>query len=271
MSLFTDLREMTGSAFEQLADRFPDLPAPVLAAIGAGDVVAERFSDLQDSVRTVDVAGSLQHLAATAPAQAQKLLTDLPARANQAAQSVSPESVRETVGGYARRAGGAFEDLARRGGESWARARLAGLLDVTPPAKIPVKAHVKAPAQAPATDAGADAAAAAMSDPVADVHPHLPVDVPAATTRKPRAPRSQTGAGQTKPTAKPTARPTPITAAPTGSPIPPVRRPAAAKSGTPTTGAGKTRSAKTGPATGTAGRSGTSGAGTRKPGPSGQA
>lgn len=215
MSLFTDLREMSESALEQLADRFPDLPTPVLAAIGAGDLAADQLAELRDSVGNADVPASLEHLRATAPAQAQKVLTGLPNRAGQVAQSMSPDSVRETVGSYARRVGQAYENLARRGGESWVRTRVAGLLDVTP-------------------------TAAAGTDPAAGPdHPHLPVDAPAAPTHKPRVPRSQTRPGRTASAETPI----PITAAPTVTPGPAARRPAVAKTGT-----ARTTAARPGPA-----------------------
>lgn len=265
MSLFTDLREMSDSAFEQLADRFPELPAPVLAAIGAGDVAAERLTELRHAARNADVTGSLGQLAATAPAQAQKLLTALPSRAGQAAQSVSPDSVRETVGSIARRVEGAYEDLARRGGRSWARTRLTGLLDVTPGTATTDAAAADAMPTDPMSPVPTSPVPVVVPGPDPtpgnDTHPRLPVDAPAAPTRKPRVPRAQTGAGRTT---SPAGAPT--TAVPTVTPAPSARRSAATKSGTAQSGTAHPGTAQSGTAQSGTAQSGTAESGTAKSG-----
>ena len=50
MSFVTDIRAVSESAIEQLADRFDDLPRPLLAAIGAGDLAVEQWAALRESV-----------------------------------------------------------------------------------------------------------------------------------------------------------------------------------------------------------------------------
>ena len=203
MSLLTGLRDLSENALEQLADRFPDLPTPVLAAIGAGDMTAERLAELRDTVSQADVPGAVAQIAGSAPGQAQKLLTTLPtlpARAGEAAQSVSTESVRETVLAYAKLAGVVYENLARRGGQSWARTRTAGLLDVT--ASNASRDRVRherasthrASERARATGHVTRRDATAGTPPGAsgtDAHPRSAVDAPVAPTRKPRTPRAQ--------------------------------------------------------------------------------
>ncbi len=50
MSFITDIRNVSESALGQLADRFSDLPRPLLAAIGAGDVAVEKLAELRESL-----------------------------------------------------------------------------------------------------------------------------------------------------------------------------------------------------------------------------
>jgi hypothetical protein len=101
MSIVTDIRAVSENAIEQVADRFDDLPRPLLAAIGAGDLAVERLAALRESLRdqlpqtTVDdqdvrslaaeLPGMAQKLAADLPATAQKVAADLPATAQKVA------------------------------------------------------------------------------------------------------------------------------------------------------------------------------------------
>ena len=90
MSIVTDIRAVSENAIEQVADRFDDLPRPLLAAIGAGDLAVERLAALRESLRdqlpqtTVDDQ-DVRSLAAELPGMAQKLAADLPATAQKVA------------------------------------------------------------------------------------------------------------------------------------------------------------------------------------------
>ena len=159
MSLITDLRAVSGNAVEQLAARFADLPRPVLAAIGAGDMAVERLAELRESlgeslparpgnplhgtdVRAAmadlptraqkvasDVAGSMEQFAGEAPGRAQDLLAQLPdklAELQTAAQFLSPDAVKETVEAYSQLAGMIYGSLAERGDKAWSKVRATG-------------------------------------------------------------------------------------------------------------------------------------------------
>jgi len=159
MSLITDLRAVSGNAVEQLAARFADLPRPVLAAIGAGDMAVERLAELRESlgeslparpgnplhgtdVRAAmadlptraqkvasDVAAGMEQFAGEAPGRAQDLLAQLPdklAELQTAAQFLSPDAVKETVGAYSQLAGMIYGSLAERGDKAWSKVRATG-------------------------------------------------------------------------------------------------------------------------------------------------
>src|SRR6476646_11770402 len=79
MSFVTDIRAVSESAIEQLADRFDDLPRPLLAAIGAGDLAVEQWAALRESIIEQLSNGGSRRVAAVT------FTTDLPARAQQAA------------------------------------------------------------------------------------------------------------------------------------------------------------------------------------------
>ncbi len=159
MSLITDLRAVSGNAVEQLAARFADLPRPVLAAIGAGDMAVERLAELRESlgeslparpgnplhgtdVRAAmadlptraqkvasDVAAGMEQFAGEAPGRAQDLLAQLPdklAELQTAAQFLSPDAVKETVEAYSQLAGMIYGSLAERGDKAWSKVRATG-------------------------------------------------------------------------------------------------------------------------------------------------
>ena len=46
----SDLRAVPDAVIDQVADRFGDLPRPVLAAIGAGDLALEQLVALRESL-----------------------------------------------------------------------------------------------------------------------------------------------------------------------------------------------------------------------------
>ena len=79
MSLVTDFRAVSENAMEQLADRFDDLPRPLLAAIGAGDLAVEQLAALRESL--------MEQFAENAPrpVDLRSFTTDLPGKAQQAA------------------------------------------------------------------------------------------------------------------------------------------------------------------------------------------
>lgn len=103
MSFITDIRNVSESALGQLADRFSDLPRPLLAAIGAGDVAVEKLAELRESLaegwdlapiadvraNAVSSVGSvdtqkLQEMAS----EARDFAEDLPARVSKVAAEV---------------------------------------------------------------------------------------------------------------------------------------------------------------------------------------
>src|SRR6188472_2346830 len=75
----TDIRTVSDSVIDQLADRFDDLPRPLLAAIGAGDLAVEQLAALRESL--------LAQLteSATRPADLRSFTADLPGKAQHAA------------------------------------------------------------------------------------------------------------------------------------------------------------------------------------------
>lgn len=156
MSLLTDIRNISDAAIEELTARFGDVPRPLLAAIGAGDLAAERLirlreqvgerfgeafstaegmpsrddvkdfaSDLPGKAQKVagDIARHLEQFASEAPGRAQQLIGELPARAQEFSNSLSPENLRNTIDAYTQLVGQIYGNLAERGGETVAKAR----------------------------------------------------------------------------------------------------------------------------------------------------
>ncbi len=139
MSLQTNVKSAADSAVEQISARFPDLPKPLLAAIGAGDVAIERLASLRqqlsDQVPTTGAdradagvnAGDLPKLAHRAvtefpsrarkaaselPEKVQKAATELPGKARKAASEL-PEKVQKAASdlpGTAQRAAAELPD-----------------------------------------------------------------------------------------------------------------------------------------------------------------
>ncbi|SDO94012.1 hypothetical protein SAMN04515671_2418 [Nakamurella panacisegetis] len=243
MSLITDIRAVSENAVEQLAARFSDLPRPLLAAIGAGDMAVARLADLRESLSesigdrvsppsldvtdvrsaaadlgakvvdlpskaqkvAADVAGSIESFAAEAPAKAQELISTLPdklAELQAAAQSLSPDAVRETLEAYTQLAGMIYGNLADRGDKTWNKVRATGL---HPGAVVDAVAARTRPAKAPAAKAPAAKAPAAKATAAKVPAAKAPAaKVPAAKAPAVRAPRAKV-----TPVATPVATPKP--------------------------------------------------------------
>ncbi|GGM04355.1 hypothetical protein [Nakamurella endophytica] len=197
MSLLTDLRSVSESAVDQLAARFPDLPRPLLAAIGAGDIAVRRLAELRESLRetlpsapeagdvraaaadlpgraqraaadlparaqriAADVAQSVEQFAAEAPGKAQELIGELPAKLAEFGQAVSGTSVRSTVEAYTHLAGIIYGNLAKRGDRAWHDVRAGDLRPGT------------------VVDGGSAAPAASGTVPAADAEPPVAESAP---------------------------------------------------------------------------------------------
>ncbi len=214
MSLITDLRAVSESAVEQLAGRFSDLPRPLLAAIGAGDIAIERLAEMREMLTdsigdrlptggpsrpdvraavsdlptraqkvAADVASGIEQFAAQAPSRAQELIGALPERLAEfstVTQSMSPLALRETVDAYTHLVGLIYANLAERGDRTWSKARTAGpkvtVVDAEPPA--PTEVIVPPPAEPPAT-------ASTLPAHLVDADP-FPVDLAATSGGRPR-------------------------------------------------------------------------------------
>ena len=192
MTIVSSAKHVGDAAIEQLAARFPELPKPLLAAIGAGDVAVERLATLRESFVeslpgrpgagrlstpaidpkqlqkvAADVAEHLQEFAATAPAKAAKLIEELPGKASEFAEGLNPEHARETVEAYTQFVGMIYGNLAQRGSETVAKVKSASapatVVDApSEPTRTTSKAaasKVDAPKAAPARQASAAAKA----------------------------------------------------------------------------------------------------------------
>lgn len=227
MSLITDIRAVSGNAVEQLAARFAELPRPLLAAIGAGDMALERLAELRESLAdavgdrvstpaidvtdvrsaasdlgsrvsdlpsraqkiAADVAGGFEQFAAEAPAKAQEMIAQLPdklAEIQAAAQSLSPDAVKETVDAYTNLAGMIYGNLADRGDKTWTKVRSAGVYPGLVVGSVAAKAGPAAPAAAPAPARASSPGAAAVSRAQAPVVATTP-KAPRAAALKPAA------------------------------------------------------------------------------------
>lgn len=155
MTITEDLKNVSEAALGKLAAQFGDLPRPLLAAIGAGDVAVERLVRLRDQLSDLwkdereaapgdtaaeeessdedggsrladatrraqqiaeDVAHRLGDAVGEVPDKAQKLIADLPAKAQEVANSLSRENLKETVESYTKRVAEVYRELADRGG-----------------------------------------------------------------------------------------------------------------------------------------------------------
>ena len=226
MSLLTDLRAVSENAVEQVASRFSDLPRPLLAAIGAGDMAVERLADLREALmdsigdrvgsRSVDtadvraavgdlpsrvqkvaadVAGNIEQFAAEAPGKAQDLIAQLPDKLSElqlAAQTLSPDAIKDTVEAYTQLVGLIFGNLADRGDKTWSKVRSAGL---RPGAVVDAATGTKSSPAEKATPRSAASGARAEAKPTATrVSPPGPraPHTAAKTPPKPHGAKSET-------------------------------------------------------------------------------
>ncbi|AZI58924.1 hypothetical protein EH165_13025 [Nakamurella antarctica] len=161
MSFITDIRAVSESALNQLSDRFADLPRPLLAAIGAGDLAVATLAELRESLAqgwdlapvsaarmpdaedvkdaalevrefaedlpaklhkaASDVIESMEKFVSDAPAKTQQLVAELPDKVTEIRQALSAEQLREAVDGYTQLAGAIYGSLADRGDKTWAK------------------------------------------------------------------------------------------------------------------------------------------------------
>lgn len=112
-----DMGARAQAALEKIADRLPDLPKPVLAALGAADLAGRQLSDLVsrltdrtggkaaavpsrdevvDELRSAatDLPARIQQLTADLPDRMQELVADLPARAKELADQLEEFATR---------------------------------------------------------------------------------------------------------------------------------------------------------------------------------
>ena len=102
MSFVTDIRAVSESAIEQVADRFADLPRPLLAAIGAGDLAVEQWAALRESIIEQAAHGGAYGADAVAfttdlPARAQRAATEYAGKAQQAATEFAGKAQQATT------------------------------------------------------------------------------------------------------------------------------------------------------------------------------
>jgi polyhydroxyalkanoate synthesis regulator phasin len=112
-----DLTARAQAAIEKIADRLPELPKPVLAALGAADLAGRQLSELVgrlgdragvkeptvpdrsevvDELRSTaaDLPAKVQQLAADLPERVQEMIADLPARAKELADQLEEFATR---------------------------------------------------------------------------------------------------------------------------------------------------------------------------------
>ncbi|MEO7126990.1 MAG: hypothetical protein ABI382_02330 [Nakamurella sp.] len=150
MNIVGDIKNVSEAALGKLAAQFGELPRPLLAAIGAGDVAVERLAKLQERMRRLvdderdeeqqnkeesdtegsrisemagkaqkvmeDVAHRLGDAAEGVSDRAQQMIADLPAKAQEVANSLSRENLRDTVDSYTKKVADVYNELADRGG-----------------------------------------------------------------------------------------------------------------------------------------------------------
>lgn len=219
MSFVTDMRTVSETAVEQLSARFSDLPRPLLAAIGAGDLAVARLAALRESMidqlgdgadvdrligqsvdlpakaqqAASDVAESIGDFAAQIPAKAQQLVAELPGRVAEIGQltdNLSADAVRDTVEAYTQLVGTIYGSLAARGDKTWSRVRSAR------PGTVVDAADEAATDAAPGAKQAAAAAKETAKTPATDQAPTAEKP-PAKRPAQPRRPRSSATAGAT--------------------------------------------------------------------------
>src|SRR5664279_1595280 len=103
MSLVTDIRSVSESVIEQIADQFDDLPRPLLAAIGAGDLAVQSLAALRQSLMeqiattTVDADG-VRSFATSLSDKATKVVVDWSEKAQKAAADLADQTQKGIAG-----------------------------------------------------------------------------------------------------------------------------------------------------------------------------
>lgn len=153
MSIIDDVKNVSETVIDKLAAQFTDLPRPLLAAIGAGDMAVEQLAKLRDELTekfgdrmdhlpsgeeiksfaedlpgkaqkiATDLSHQLQEFAGQVPDKAQQLIADLPAKAQEVANSLSPDKLRSTLDAYTQMVSVVYGNLADRGGETVTKVR----------------------------------------------------------------------------------------------------------------------------------------------------
>lgn len=273
MSLITDIRAVSENAVEQIAARLSELPRPMLAAIGAGEMAMERLADLRESISdsmgdripapsiditdfrsaasdlgsrvsdlpsraqkvAADVAGTFEQFAAQAPVKAQEFIAQMPEKVGEfqaAAQSLSPDAVKETVGAYSHLAGMIYSHLADKGDKTWTRFRASAVrpeVDPTIAARVATPTPAATPTPSAAQPSTPKPRAPRASSPKATV----PAATPKATVRPAAATPAPVKPARVAPTRVTPTRVTPAPTTPAAVPpagVKPARKRPAAKS-----------------------------------------
>lgn len=232
MSFITDIRAVSEGALAQLAGRFSDLPRPLLAAIGAGDMAVEQLAELREKLSSgsgfstpdlpdlsnmdelagnakefaadlpamaqkvaAGVVESVEQFADQAPAKAQKLVADLPAKLAEIRGSLSQDQLKESVEAYTQLAAMLYGSLAERGDKTWTKVVSAAGVDT----KVVDAEPTGKAAEKIAEKAEPAAAKPAAAKPAAAKAPAEPAVEPAAA--KPAA-KPATAKAAAKPAAK---------------------------------------------------------------------
>jgi hypothetical protein len=157
MSFLSNARHASENALDSIAGRFGELPRPVLALLGAGEMTAERLkelgealghslpdapasaaqvgdtaSDLTDRAQHLarELASTLERLATTAPGKVQEFAAEIPDRVSampgklaEMREQMSPGTARETAEAYGRLAKMIYGGLADKGEQLWTDVR----------------------------------------------------------------------------------------------------------------------------------------------------
>jgi len=184
MSFIKDIRTVSEAAVGQVAGRFNDLPRPLLAAIGAGDMAVQRLAELREQIMSnwapgvpeatdvkhaaegakefaaelpamvqkvaAGVFESVEQFADQAPARTQKLVAELPEKLSEIRDSLTQDQLRESVEAYTQLAGMLYGSLAERGDKSWTKVLAAAGVD---PKVVEAKPAKDAKVEKPAKEA----------------------------------------------------------------------------------------------------------------------
>jgi hypothetical protein len=155
------LAELRESLLDSVGDRVSAPSIDITDVRSAASDLGSRVSDLPSRAQKIaaDVAGGIEQFAADAPAKAQEMIAQMPeklAEFQAAAESLSPDAVKETFDAYTQLVGLIYGNLADRGDKTWAKVRSSGMragtvVDAVAATARPVaQAAAKAPARAAA-------------------------------------------------------------------------------------------------------------------------